>query len=86
MDFTKCLDMVEKEIEKVTSNLLVSVNGSFGRDDELVFGKNLKSFPDNIEMEIYQTECGVRSSLSNSKSVSFKLNYNLAIRAENNKF
>ena len=53
MDFSVCMDQINEEIKRISSNTMISINGHFSTGEELIFPKNSKNIPSNISPEIF---------------------------------
>lgn len=72
LDFKTCVELIQERIERHASNLMISINNSFGQSEEAIFknskGSKNTSYPSTLSSQLYFTPDALTEPLNIAKS------------------
>ena len=74
LDFKTCVEMIQERIERQASNLMISINNSFGQSEEAIFknqkGSKKTDYPSSLSSQLYFTADALTEPLNIANTVS----------------
>jgi len=72
LDFKTCVELIQERIERQASNLMISINNSFGQPEEAIFknskGSKKTDYPTSLSSQLYFTADALNEPLNVSNT------------------